>query len=255
MICKKHSSTFVLIPVGLLQAFGILLLVALIFGAQNSAAQDRGAQDPLGKIQDDGEIEIDFMNAVYTDLDSGIQPVKRGTLTIYISSPRHQLTVHGNRLRLTDNGDGTVNATLSVDFEGDGDLVAELESHGMRNQFDDRVIAPRQIVTVSGTARLEHDDAGGYLMTVVEAPPSVGLEIRSNMAGDLVGLCKLFEKIPLIAVDCTGIESALSVVTAPLPGPGEQFAVPAERLTDDEKAYFDRFASSPGKQIDGTLEN
>lgn len=193
--------------------------------------------------QEADEIEIDFMNAVYTDLDSGIQPVQRGTLTIHISSPRHELIVHGNRLSLSSNGDGTLDATLSVDFEGEGDLVAELESHGMRNKFDDQVAAPRQTVTVSGIARLEHAE-DGYLMTVVEAPPSVDLEIRSDMAGDLVGLCKVFEKIPLIPVDCTGIETALTVVTAPLPGPGEQFVVPADQLTRDEKAYFDRFVSS-----------
>ena len=64
------------------------------------------------------EIEIDFMNGVYTDLDSNIQPVQRGALTIHISSPEHQLTVHGNRLRLGANDDGTVHATLEVDFLG-----------------------------------------------------------------------------------------------------------------------------------------
>ena len=69
-------------------------------------------------------------------------------------------------------------------------------------------------------------------MTVEEAQPTVDLVIQSDMAGRLVALCRVFERLPLIPVDCAGIEAALSVVTVPLP---------AARLTEDEKAFFDRF--------------
>ncbi len=187
-----------------------------------------------------GEIEVGFLNGVYTDLDSGIAPVRRGALTLHLSSPRHRLTVHGNRLRLAAGVDGAVDAAFEVDFEGEGEIVVELESGGMRNRFEDRVSAPRQTVTVTGTALFERI-AGGYLMTVADAQPTVDLEIESDMAGRLVALCKTFEKLPLIRVDCSGIETALSVVTVPLPRPGERFVVPAERLTDDEKAFFERY--------------
>lgn len=197
--------------------------------------------------EDPAEIEVGFLNGVYTDLDSGIAPVHRGALTLHLSSPRHRITVHGNRLRLADDGAGALDASLEVDFEGEGDIVVVLESGGLKNRIDDHVSAPRQSVTVTGKTLVERV-AGGYLMTVVDAQPTVDLKIESAMAGRLVGLCKAFEKLPLIPVDCAGIETALSVVTVPLPQPGTQFLVPAERLTADEKAFFERFAGGAVKE-------
>lgn len=187
-------------------------------------------------------IEIDFLNGVYTDLGRDIQPVERGAMTLYITSPEHRLAVHRNYLRLSANGDGTVDATVEVEFEGEGHLVVEIETGRIRNDFEDDVAAPRQTVSVTGKARLERIDEG-YLMTVVDGPKSVDLAIQSALASRLVALCQTLDKIPFIPVHCVGIESALSVVTAPLPKPGEQFVVPGENLTEDERAYFDRFAS------------
>ncbi len=187
------------------------------------------------------EIEIGFMNGLYTDLDQGIAPVRRGGMTIHVSSPEHRLTVHGNRLRLAGTEDDTVEALLEVDFEGEGKIVAELESGAARQRFDDQVAAPRQTVTVTGEARLEKVE-DGYLMTVVGGDETVELVIHSGMGDRLVGLCRLFERLPFIPINCAGIETALSVVTVPLPRPGEQFLVPAEQLTAEEKAFFDRYS-------------
>ncbi len=44
------------------------------------------------------------MNGVYEDLDSNLQPVRQGQVTIRVSSPDHRLTVHGNRLTLAPAG-------------------------------------------------------------------------------------------------------------------------------------------------------
>lgn len=213
----------------------VSLAVGLLVLAVPLAAEDTAEANTA-------ETDVDFMNGVYTDLDQGIQPVERGGLVIHITSPEHRLTVHGNRLVLHKNGDGTVDATLDVDFEGEGRIIADITGGAMRRTIDDQVAVPRQTVSVTGKARLAKVE-DGYLMTVVEGPPSVDLEIRSDMATNLVGLCRVFERIPLIPVSCAGMETALSVVTAPLPEPGEEFLVPAELLTDDEKAFFDRFAS------------
>jgi len=187
-----------------------------------------------------GEIELAFVNGVWANLDSGLQPVRRGALTIHVASPEHRVTVLENRLTLARDGGGPVDASLEVEFEGEGQIVADLETGGLKNRLEDRVAAPRQTVSVWAKVRFERA-GGGYLMTLVETQPTVELEIRSDLAGRLVTLCKVFEKIPLVPVDCAGIETALSVVTVPLPGPGEQFLLPGERMTDAEKAFFDRF--------------
>lgn len=183
-------------------------------------------------------IELRFLNGVYTDLDSDIDPVRQGPLTIRISSPRHQVTVHGNRVWLVPRPDGTLEATVEVDFEGGGDLVAEIEGGGATTPFQDTVTAPRQTVRVTGRTRME-GLAEGYLMTVEEAPPTVTLRIRSELATNLVRVCEALAGF--LGLDCSGLEAALSVVTVPLPQPGEQFLVPAALLTPEERAYFDHF--------------
>ena len=208
------------------KALPLTVLLALVLSPRTAAGEDG--------------IEIDFLNGVYTDLGRDIQPVERGAMTLYITSPEHRLTVHGNRLLLSANDDGTVGATVEVEFEGEGHLVVEVRTGGVGNEFEDNVAAPRQTVSVSGTARLERTGEG-YLMTVVDGQESVELEIRSDLATRLVLLCRTFERLPLIRVNCAGIENALAVVTVPLPEPGEQFLVPAEKLTEDERAYFDSF--------------
>ncbi len=182
-------------------------------------------------------IEIGFMNGVHEDLDSNLQPIRQGSITIRVSSPDHRLTVHGNRLTLTPNADGSLDAVIEVDFEGRGHLIADVETIG---RFEDRVQAPRQTARAEGTVRLTRagDD---YLFTVEQADRFVGLEINSGVAGQVVGACRVFAM--LMSLPCDGLEKSLSVVNVPMPGPGEQFQVPADLLSDEEKAFFDRFAS------------
>lgn len=188
-----------------------------------------------------GEIELAFANGEWVDLATGLQPVRRGALTIRVSSPEHRITVHRNQLTLArKNGDSPVDATLEVEFEGEGRILADLEGGGLSNSFEDRVAAPRQTVTTWAKVRFERAERG-YLMTIVETQPTVVLAIKSDMAGRLVSLCKVFDQIPLIPVDCAGIETALSVITVPMPGPGEQFLIPTWRMNEAEKAFFDRF--------------
>ncbi len=183
------------------------------------------------------EIEVGFMNGVYEDLDSNLEPIRQGSITIRVSSPDHRLTVHGNRLTLTPGSDGSLDAAIEVDFEGRGHLIADVESIG---RFEDRVQAPRQTARAAGTVRLTRAD-GNYLFMVVKADPSVGLEIKSGVANQVVGACRIFAM--LMSLPCDGIEKSLSVVRVPMPGPGEQFQVPADLLSEAEKAFFDRLVT------------
>lgn len=192
-------------------------------------------------------VELQFLNGSYTDLDSDLEPVRQGPLVIRISSPNHQVRVHRNRFELTPRDDGLLDAILEVDFEGDGLLFADIEGPGISSRYTDEVAAPRQTVRVAGKIRLEQAE-GGYLVTVEEAPPSVDLEIRSAMAQRIVDICRTLAQLPLLRFDCTGLEASMSVATVPLPEPGEQFLVPEDRLTEAERAFFDRFAA-PGSAL------
>ncbi len=185
--------------------------------------------------------ELQFLNGTYTDLDSDLEPVRQGPLVIRISSPNHQVRVNGNRLALAPRGGGRLDAALEIDFEGDGILFADIEGPGINSRYTDEVEAPRQTVRAAGTIRLARA-VGGYLVTVEEAPPTVDLEIRSAVARRIVDLCRTLARLPLLRFNCTGLEASMSVATVPLPQPGEQFLVAEERLTEEERAFFDRFA-------------
>ncbi len=185
---------------------------------------------------DDG-IEIGFMNGVHEDLDANLRPIRQGSITIRVSSPDHRLTVHGNRLTLEPRSDGTLEAKIEVDFEGRGHLIADVESVG---RFEDQVQAPRQTARTDGIVRLTR--AGdGYVFTVERADRSVPLEIDSGVARQVVSACRMVAVF--LNLPCQSIESALSVIRVPMPGEGEQIQVPASLLSDDEKAYLDRFVA------------
>ena len=184
------------------------------------------------------EIGIGFANGNYENLDADLEPIRQGSLTIRVSSPRHRLTVHGNRLTLAPRGDGTLDAAIEIDFEGHGDLIADVERVG---RFEDRVAAPRQSARAAGVVRLSRA-GGNYVFTVVSADPSARLTIASGIASQVVGACRAFSIF--LRLPCGGLEQALSVVDVPMPGPGEQLVLRADLLSGGEKAFLDRFVSA-----------
>lgn len=208
-----------------------VLAAALVVGV----VADRSAAAKSRK----SEVEIRFVNGIYENLAVEPRPVKQGPLTVKVSSPEHRLTVHGNRLRLERNGDGTIDASMEVDFEGRGRLVADITGIG---RFNDDVEAPRQTVHASGTVRIESVQ-GGYLFTVVEAEPSVALEIESGVARQVVGACRTAAMIPLLRLPCDGLDAALTSINVPLPEPGKQVLLPSAEMTRKERAFFNRFAA------------
>ncbi len=182
-------------------------------------------------------IEVGFVNGDYENLDSDLQPIRRGSLTIRVSSPEHRLTVHGNRLSLVRDAGGTVWAGMEVDFEGAGDLIADVDGIG---RFTDVVKVPRQTVRAEGTVRIASTE-GGYLVTIVSADRFVRMDIESGIAREMVDTCRALAMLPFISLPCGSLETALATVTVPMPGPGEQFPVRATDLTEAERAFFDRF--------------
>ncbi len=185
-------------------------------------------------------IEIAFVNGVYEDLDSNLRPIRQGSITIRVSSPEHRLTVHGNRLSLAPNGDGTLGAVMTVEFEGNGHLIADVEGIG---RFEDLVEAPRQRARAAGSVRLSRA-GGNYIFTVEAADPSVRLEIESGVARQVVGACRTLALLPFVRLPCGGLEKSLQAVDVPMPGPGEQFQVPADLLSNQEKIFLDRYVSA-----------
>ena len=211
-----------------LRQLGLVGLLGLLIAASPAPPADQG-------------IELTYLNQTYSDLEADLAPIQEGPLAIQLSSPSQQLTLHRNRLVLTANPGGAPDAWVEAEFEGEGDLVADIEGGTLTTQLRDRVVVPRQTVQKRGKVRIERDEES-YLLHVLEAPPSVPVQIRSDLVGRLVGICK---GMGLFAVvDCVRFERALSTVNIPIRSDGQTvLRLPHARLSAADRAYLDRFAA------------
>lgn len=204
---------------------GLLGLLGLLVAAAPAPPAERG-------------IELAYLNDTYTDLDADLAPIQEGPLSVRLSSPSHRLTLHRNRLVLTPSAERDPNAWVEAEFEGAGDLVADLQGGTVGTQLRDRVVVPRQSVQLRGKLRVERD-AESYQLRVLEAPPSVPVRIRSGLIDRCVAICR---GLGLLAVvDCGRLERALSTVQVPIHSDQAALRIPRDRLSETDRAYLDRF--------------
>jgi hypothetical protein len=206
---------------------GLLGLLGLLLAAATAPPADRG-------------IELAYLNETYADLgvDGELAPVQEGPLAIRLRSPSHRLTLHRNRLVLTPSADGDADAWVEAEFEGAGDLVADLEGGTLATQLRDHVVAPRQVAQARGKVRVARDSES-YRLQVLEAPPSVPVRIRSGLIDRCVVICK---GLGLLAVvDCVRLERALSTVQVPIRSDQATLRLPLDQLSATDRAYLDRF--------------
>jgi hypothetical protein len=186
----------------------------------------------------DEGIELGYLNQTYADLDVALAPIQEGPLAVRLSSPSHRLTLHRNRLVLSPSAGVDPDAWVEAEFEGAGDLVADLEGAPLATQLRDHVVVPRQTVRLRGKARITRDEES-YRLRVSEAPPSVPVRIRSGVVGRCVAVCR---GLGLLAVvDCERLERALSTVQVPIPSDQRTLQLPDARLSATDRAYLDRF--------------
>jgi hypothetical protein len=224
------------------RCLGLALAVALAFPTLAFGAEET----KKGSLKDTSDsIELSFVNGQYRDLATDIAPIQQGPLLIRISSPEHEMTVHGNRLRMRPESGGVAMAEITVDLEGYGQLIADLEGLGGGNSFKDRVDVERQTLEVAGRVRLQRVEHG-FLLTVVQLPESVQLRIQSGVGEQIVGICTSLDKLPLLSLDCAGMAEALAIAAVPLPGPGETYLLEDDRLSPEDRAFF--------QQMSGRLE-
>ena len=187
----------------------------------------------------DRGVEFAYLNQTHADLDLELAPIREGPLAIQLSSPSHRMTLHRNRLVLRPSGSGDSDAWVEAEFEGSGELVADVGSGSMSTRFRDHVVAPRQVVRLRGKAQVTRD-AESYTLRVVEAPPSVPVHIRSGVVGRCVALCN---GLGLLAVvDCGRLERALSTVHVPIDAERAELRLSRAELSPALRTYLDRFA-------------
>ena len=106
--------------------------------------------------------------------------------------------------------------------------------------MEDRIVLPEQSQVIEGRVELERTEEG-YQITAVELPTHAEIRIDSDLAGNLVTVCKGFAVLPFMNVNCGAVDAAMSVLRLPLPEPGEVFVLAAEDLTEVERRQIDAY--------------
>lgn len=213
------------------------VFVLLVLAAASAQAQGDPATAPTVGPADPG-IELDFLNTVYQDLDSGLEPVTQGPLTIRFASPAHRLEVFANRLWLTPLEGERFRIDAEVEFGGGGRLVADIEGAGVQQRFEDVVVAPRQTVQARGEVTVQRLPEG-YLFTMASPDAKVAVRMESGFAQQIGSLCGVMALMPMMSLDCGSLNHALTHLGIPLPPPGTEMYLPANWLGEAERQYLD----------------
>jgi hypothetical protein len=196
------------------------------------------AEEP---VPERGGIEIGYLNRTWTDLAGEAVPVEEGPLRVRLRSPQNRITLHRNRLALAPReGGDDPEARIEADFEGEGELVADVEGGRFSTSFTDRVSAPRQRVRVAGRARVTRD-ADAYHVALVDESATASVDVRSQAVARVLEFCE--EVGWITGLDCGRLRRSLSRVQVPLGGPARALRLPRDRLGPEERAYLDRFVS------------
>lgn len=187
-----------------------------------------------------------LLNREYHNEAPEMAPLAQGPLTIQLASPSNAVTLVSHALTLTPLGDGSHRAELEVEFFGRGTLVADVGFGGGTTRLEDELTVPEQRHRLEGRVRLDRSP-DGYLFTALELPETVEVAIESRLAKSLLGTCRAFAVLPLVALDCDRLEGNLSTAVIPLPPPGRTFLLAVGLLGADERAALDHFvAAGPG---------
>ena len=183
-------------------------------------------------------MRFDRLHGIYENLAAVVEPVRSGPVTLRMSSPQHRLELLSSQLELTPREDGIHDAKISLRFRGQGDLHTELDFGGLPASFEDKVVFPEQDVEIEGLVRLIAEEEG-YRVVVERTEGFTQIEARSVLSSEIVSWCNRLARFLRGDAGCDALDEALSHPKLPLPGPGEEFVVLREQLTDDERAQID----------------
>lgn len=192
-----------------------------------------------------GVFELASLNRSHDRLAADIAPIESGPVRVLLSSPHHVLTLISNRLVLRPLADGVYDLDLQLEFAGRGQLIADLDLSGARSRLEDELTVPSQRRTVVAKVRIARS-ASGYLLTPLELPASFEVAIESRLGGQLVSVCRGLSAFGLLPLSCDQLERSLSLVSVPMPAPGETYLLDLDRLSPAERAEIDAFLTRTG---------
>lgn len=215
----------------------LVALLALAGGAEG-ASTPAPATSPAGR-----DFEFAKLNRGYRDLMAEAPEYRNGSFTVRLASPRQSLIVKSHRLRLAPRPDGSFDAALGVEFYGNGWLVADVAYGSLVQRFEGQLFVPAQRVELPARLRVVHE-AGGFRFLATGLPPEVKVEIRSQLADQVVALCDGAAVLALGQLDCGSVERGLTRVAVPLPAAGAEFFLAHDELAPAERTALESFLAA-----------
>lgn len=189
-------------------------------------------------------LQLEGLNGTYRDVAPGVEWRQDRPIPMRFTSPTQVLELKSHRVSLRPAADGTHAVRVEVEFQGAGEVVGDVSGTAL----EDQLTLPLQRHEVAARVRIRRDGSL-YEIETVEVQPTMTVEIRSRLAGQMVELCETL--FSLMGVVCGGLEDRLSKAEVPLPEAGEIYYLPDSRLTEADRqaldAYLDRteVASTP----------
>ncbi len=218
-----------------------IVAVAWIAGASSHPA---AAQAPGGPASD---LRFEKLNRAYSDFVSELAPIGEEGMSVHLVSPKQTLILRDNRLRLTPLSamrDGTFMGEVELDVQGKGALVADVVMGPIVRQLTDEIVVPPQTIRLAAKVRIRRV-ADGYEITPDKLPQSIEVAVQSRTINQILALCDQAATLSLGAVDCTGLDHALTRPAVPIPGGGQAYLLGDDNLTDADRARLDALLGPP----------
>jgi hypothetical protein len=179
-------------------------------------------------------------NSTYTDLGGGPNEVKSGPITVRSTSSSNRFNLIGNRLELTPRPGGEHDALFWVHFEGEAEVEAEVLMAGFSaGQLKDEVTVLNQERTIRARIKIARQGED-YLLTVVEAPKDMTIQVHSRLGTQIVSMCESLTRFAFGA-SCDGLDAAMSNPKVPVAEPGDEFVLQSALMTAEEKAQLEAY--------------
>ncbi len=192
------------------------------------------------------ELRFEKLNRSYSDFVTELAPIGEAGMSVLLRSPTQTLILRDHRIRLTPLTairDGAFMGEIELDVQGKGALVADVTMGPIVRQLTDEVVVPPQTLRVAARVRVRRV-ADGYEILPEELPKSIEVAVQSQTVNQILALCDQAATLSLGAIDCSGLDRALTRPAVPIPGGGSLF-LGDENLTAADRERLDALLGPP----------
>lgn len=226
-----------LVPTGV----GAMIAVALASVAALTLSAGLAAADAPS------EFRFEKLNRSYSDFVEELAPIGEEGMSIQLTSPSQTLILRDHRIRLTRLGaarEGVFAGEVELDIQGKGALIADVVMGPIVRQLTDEIVVPPQTLRLASPVRIRRV-ADGYEVTPEQLPTRIEVAVQSRILNQILALCDQAATLSLGAIDCSGLDRALTRPAVPIPGGGGSFFLADENLTEGDRARLDAVIGPP----------